>query len=105
MEMVSHSNHRILFIKIYENVRLAVKPIKYEIYLFVINVKTSHFLIFGAPFIFQSDLSLGTEKDTGRQFNTIKDIDRRLTVRFYTGPSNSTRRRRVKTSTFSSLNL
>jgi hypothetical protein len=66
IEMISHSNHRIPFIKVYKNVRLAIKPIKYEIYLFVIDVKTSYFLILDTPFIFQSDLSLGTEKNTGR---------------------------------------
>jgi hypothetical protein len=105
MKMISHSNYRILFIKICENVRLAIKPIKYEVYLFIINVKTSYFLILGTPFIFQSDLSLGTEKDTNRQFNTVKDINRRLTVRFYIGPSNNVRRRRVKVGAFNSLNL
>jgi hypothetical protein len=52
MEMVSHSNYRILFIGICENIRLAVRPIKYEICLFIINVKTSHFLILDTPFIF-----------------------------------------------------
>jgi hypothetical protein len=58
-----------------------------------------------ALFIFQSNLSLGTEKDTGRQFNTVKDIDRRLIVRFYTGPSNNVRRRRVEADIFDFLNL
>jgi hypothetical protein len=91
--MISHSNYRVPFIKIYENIRLAVRSIKYEICLFVINVKTSHFLILDVPFIFQSDLSLGTKKDTGRQFNTVKNIDRKLTTRFYTNPSNNIRRR------------
>jgi hypothetical protein len=52
MEMVSHSNYRIFFIRVCENVRLAVRPIKYEICLFVINVKTSHFLVLGTLFIF-----------------------------------------------------
>jgi hypothetical protein len=52
IEIVSHSNHRVPFIKIYKNIRLAVKPIKYEIYLFIINVKTSYFLVLGAFFIF-----------------------------------------------------
>jgi hypothetical protein len=52
MEMVSHSNYRVLFIRVYKNVRLAVRPIKYEICLFIIDVKTSYFLIFGALFIF-----------------------------------------------------
>jgi hypothetical protein len=52
MEMVSHSNHRIFFIGIYENVRLAIKFIKYEICLFVIDVKTSHFLMLDIFFIF-----------------------------------------------------
>jgi hypothetical protein len=66
IEIISHSNYRVPFIRVYENVRLAVRPIKYEIYLFIIDVKTSHFLILGALFIFQSDLSLGTEEDTGR---------------------------------------
>jgi hypothetical protein len=66
MEMVSYSNHRIFFMEIYKNIRLAVRPIKYEIYLFIIDIKTSHFLMLGTPFIFQSNLSLGTKKDTGR---------------------------------------
>jgi hypothetical protein len=52
MEIVFHSNHRILFIEIYENVRLAIRFIKYEVCLFVIDVKTSYFLILGIPFIF-----------------------------------------------------
>jgi hypothetical protein len=52
MEIISHLNYRVPFIGVCENVRLAVKPIKYEIYLFVIDVKTSHFLILGTPFIF-----------------------------------------------------
>jgi hypothetical protein len=52
MEMVSHSNHRISFIGIYENVRLAIGLIKYEVCLFVIDVKTSYFFVFDAPFIF-----------------------------------------------------
>jgi hypothetical protein len=52
IEMISHSNHRVLFIGICENVRLAVKFIKYEICLFIINVKTSHFLVLGTLFIF-----------------------------------------------------
>jgi hypothetical protein len=52
MEMISHSNHRVPFMGIYKNVRLAVRPIKYEICLFVIDVKTSHFLMLGVPFIF-----------------------------------------------------
>jgi hypothetical protein len=105
IKMVSHSNYRVPFIRIYENVRLAVRLIKYEICLFIIDIKTSHFLILGAPFIFQSDLSFGTEKDTGRQFNTVKNINRRLTIRFYTSPFNNARRRRVKVNTFNSLNL
>jgi hypothetical protein len=105
MEMISHSNYRIPFMRVCENIRLAVKLIKYEICLFVIDVKTSHFLILGIPFIFQSDLSLGTEENIGRQFSTVKNINRRLTVRFYTGLSNNARRRRVKTGIFSSLNL
>jgi hypothetical protein len=105
MEMISHSNYRVPFIGVCENVRLAVRPIKYEICLFIIDVKTSYFLMLGAFFIFQSNLSLGTEKNTGRQFDTVKNINRRLTARFYTSPSNNTRRRRVKTSVFSSLNL
>jgi hypothetical protein len=103
MEMVSHSNYRVLFIGICENVRLAVKPIKYEIYLFVIDVKTSYSLMLGIFFIFQSNLSLGTEKDTGRQFDTVKNIDRRLTARFYTGSSNNVRRRRVEVGVFDFL--
>jgi hypothetical protein len=40
--------------------------IKYEIYLFIIDVKTSHSLILGVLFIFQFNLSFGTEKNTGR---------------------------------------
>jgi hypothetical protein len=105
MEMVSHSNYRVLFMGVCKNVRLAVKLIEYEVCLFVIDVKTSHFLMLGTPFIFQSNLSLGTEEDTGRQFGTVKDIDRRLTARFYTGPSNNARRRRVEAGAFGSLNL
>jgi hypothetical protein len=105
IKIISHSNHRIPFIRIYKNIRLAVRPIKYEICLFVINVKTSYFLILGIPFIFQSDLNLGTEKDTDRQFDTVKNINRRLTARFYTGPSNNAGRRRVKASAFNFLNL
>jgi hypothetical protein len=105
MEMISHSNYRIPFIEVCENVRLAIKPIKYEICLFVIDVKTSHFLILDIPFIFQSDLNFSTEKDTGRQFNTVKNIDRRLIARFYTSPSNNARRRRVETGIFDFLNL
>jgi hypothetical protein len=66
IEIISHSNYRVPFIKVCENVRLAVKSIKYEICLFIIDVKTSHSLVLGIPFIFQSDLSLGTEEDTGR---------------------------------------
>jgi hypothetical protein len=52
MEIISHSNHRIPFIKICENIRLAIKLIKYEVYLFIINIKTSHFLILDISFIF-----------------------------------------------------
>jgi hypothetical protein len=52
IEMVSHSNYRISFIRIYENIRLAVRPIKYEVCLFIIDVKTSHFLMLGTSFIF-----------------------------------------------------
>jgi hypothetical protein len=52
IEMISHSNHRVPFIGIYENVRLVIRLIKYEICLFIINVKTSYFLVLGAPFIF-----------------------------------------------------
>jgi hypothetical protein len=52
MEMVSYSNYRVPFIRVYENVRLAVRPIKYEVCLFVIDIKTSYFLILNAPFIF-----------------------------------------------------
>jgi hypothetical protein len=66
IEMVSYSNHRVLFMRIYKNVRLAVKLIKYDVCLFIIDIKTSYFLVLGIPFIFQSNLSLGTEKDTGR---------------------------------------
>jgi hypothetical protein len=66
MEMVSHSNYRVPFIRVCENVRLAVGLIKYEVCLFIIDVKTSYSLILGVSFIFQSDLSLGTEEDTGR---------------------------------------
>jgi hypothetical protein len=105
MEIISHSNHRILFIEICENIRLAVRLIKYEICLFVIDVKTSYFFILGAPFIFQFNLNLGTEEDTGRQFGTVKDINRRFTAKFYTDPSNNAGRKRVKADTFNSLNL
>jgi hypothetical protein len=105
MEIISHSNHYIPFMRVCKNVRLAVKLIKYEIYLFIIDIKTSHFLMLGAPFIFQSDLSLGTEKNTGRQFNTVKDIDRKLIAKFYISPSNNARRRRVKADIFGFLNL
>jgi hypothetical protein len=105
MKMVSHSNYRVFFIGVCENIRLAVRLIKYEICLFIIDVKTSYFLILGIPFIFQSNLSLGTEKDTGRQFSIIKNIDRRLIARFYTGPFNNVKRRRVEAGTFNSLNL
>jgi hypothetical protein len=105
IKMVSYSNHYIFFIRVCKNVRLAVKPIKYEVCLFIIDVKTSHSLVLSALFIFQFNLSLDTEENTGRQFNTIKDINRRFTVKFYTDPSNNARRRRVKTNTFSSLNL
>jgi hypothetical protein len=66
MEMISYSNYRVFFIRICENVRLAVRFIKYEVCLFIIDVKTSYFLVLGALFIFQSDLSFGTEEDTGR---------------------------------------
>jgi hypothetical protein len=66
IKMVSHSNYRVLFIRICENVRLAVGPIKYEICLFIIDVKTSYSLVLGIFFIFQSNLSLGTEENTGR---------------------------------------
>jgi hypothetical protein len=52
MEMVFYSNHRVPFIRVCENVRLAVKFIEYEICLFVIDVKTSYFLVLGAFFIF-----------------------------------------------------
>ena len=105
IEIVSHSNYRIPFIRVYENIRLAVGLIEYEVYLFIIDVKTSYSLVLGALFIFQSDLSLGTEEDTGRQFSTVKNIDRRLTARFYTGFFNNAGRRRVNANTFSSLNL
>jgi hypothetical protein len=105
IEMISHSNHRIPFIRVYENVRLAVRPIKYEICLFIINVKTSYSLALDIFFIFQFDLNLGTEKNTDRQFDTVKNINRRLTARFYIDPSNNTKRRRVKIDAFNSLNL
>ena len=105
MEIIFYSNYRVSFMGVYKNIRLVIKLIKYEIYLFVINIKTSHFLILGTPFIFQSDLNLGTEEDTGRQFGTVKDIDYRLIAKFYTGPSNNAGRRRVKAGVFSSLNL
>jgi hypothetical protein len=52
IKIISYSNHRIPFIKICENVRLAVKFIKYEIYLFIIDVKTSHSFILETFFIF-----------------------------------------------------
>jgi hypothetical protein len=52
IEMVSHSNHRIPFMGVCENVRLAVRPIEYKVCLFVIDVKMSYFLVLGAPFIF-----------------------------------------------------
>jgi hypothetical protein len=52
MEMVSHSNHRVPFMGVYKNVRLAVRLIKYEVCLFIIDVKTSHSLMLGVPFIF-----------------------------------------------------
>jgi hypothetical protein len=52
IEMIFYSNYRIPFMEICENVRLAIKFIKYEIYLFVIDVKTSHFFILGIFFIF-----------------------------------------------------
>jgi hypothetical protein len=65
MEIISYSNYRVFFMGVCKNVRLAVKFIKYEVCLFVIDVKTSYSLILGIFFIFQSDLSLGTEKDIG----------------------------------------
>jgi hypothetical protein len=52
IKIVFYSNYRVSFMRVYENVRLAVGPIKYEIYLFIINIKTSHFLVLGIPFIF-----------------------------------------------------
>jgi hypothetical protein len=52
MKMISHSNHRIFFMGVCENVRLAVRLIKYEVYLFIIDVKTSYFLMLDAFFIF-----------------------------------------------------
>jgi hypothetical protein len=52
MKMVSHSNHRVPFMGVCENVRLAIRLIKYEIYLFIIDVKTSYSLVLGALFIF-----------------------------------------------------
>jgi hypothetical protein len=51
IEIISYSNHRVPFIKIYKNIRLAVKPIKYEICLFIIDVKTSYFLVLGIFFL------------------------------------------------------
>jgi hypothetical protein len=66
IKIISHSNYRVLFIGVYENVRLTIRLIKYEICLFVIDIKTSHFLMLGISFIFQSNLNLGTEKDIGR---------------------------------------
>jgi hypothetical protein len=66
IKMISHSNYRVPFIRVYKNVRLAVRLIKYEVCLFIIDIKTSHSLMLGIPFIFQSNLSLGTEEDTGR---------------------------------------
>jgi hypothetical protein len=66
IEIVSHSNYRVPFMRVYKNIRLAVRLIEYEVCLFVIDVKMSHFLVLGIFFIFQSDLSLGTEKDIGR---------------------------------------
>jgi hypothetical protein len=105
IKIVSHSNHRVPFIRIYKNIRLAVRPIKYEICLFIIDVKTSYFLILDISFIFQSNLNLSTEKDTGRQFDTIKNINRRLIIRFYTGLSNNVEKRRVKAGIFNFLNL
>ena len=50
--MISHSNYRVPFIRVYKNVRLAIELIKYEIYLFIIDIKTSHFLMLGISFIF-----------------------------------------------------
>ena len=52
IEMISHLNYRIPFIKVCKNVRLAVKLIKYEVCLFVIDVKTSYFFVLSALFIF-----------------------------------------------------
>jgi hypothetical protein len=52
MEMVFHSNHCVFLIGVCENVRLAVRFIKYEIYLFIIDVKMSHFLVLSVFFIF-----------------------------------------------------
>jgi hypothetical protein len=52
MEMISHSNHRVPFIRICENIRLAIRLIKYEICLFIIDIKTSHSLVFDISFIF-----------------------------------------------------
>jgi hypothetical protein len=66
IEIVSHSNYRISFIEICKNVRLAVKSIKYEVCLFIIDVKMSYSLVLGASFIFQSNLNFGTEEDIGR---------------------------------------
>jgi hypothetical protein len=52
IEMISHSNYRVLFIGICENVRFAVKLIKYEVCLFIIDVKTNYFFVLSAFFIF-----------------------------------------------------
>jgi hypothetical protein len=52
IEMVSYSNHRVPFIRVCKNVRLAIKLIKYEVCLFIIDVKTSYSLMLGIFFIF-----------------------------------------------------
>jgi hypothetical protein len=52
MEIVSYSNYRVSFMGVCENVRLAIGLIKYEVCLFVIDVKTSYSLVLGISFIF-----------------------------------------------------
>jgi hypothetical protein len=52
IEMVSYSNHRVPFIRVCKNVRLAIKLIKYEVCLFIIDVKTSYSLMLGIFYIF-----------------------------------------------------
>jgi hypothetical protein len=66
MKIVSHSNYRVSFMGICENVRLIIRFIKYEVCLFIIDVKMSYFFMLGIFFFFQSNFSLGTKEDTGR---------------------------------------